>query len=100
MTGVERGRFECQARAVGAGLQYRAPAVSHPATEDGRYAPARDWRAELELPLLFKSGQHARQLVEPRLHFVAEAFMSRTDAGSKRCSSRVLAVCTAARVVE
>jgi hypothetical protein len=31
---------------------------------------------------------------------VAEAFMSRTDAGSKRCSSRVLAVCTAARVVE
>src|SRR5436190_14417322 len=188
MTGVERGRFERQARAVGAGLQYRAPAVSHPATEDGRYAPARDWRAELELPLLFKSGEHARQLVEPRLHFaaeagretlpcsqvdagngaleahvgmryrrcttpfpnrrssrnsrwprlplgsaglpppmitgqtksrhsstspalkacaarcapptvrslVAEAFMSRTDAGSKRCSSRVLAVCTAA----
>ena len=31
---------------------------------------------------------------------VAEAFMRRTDAGSKRCSSRVFAVGTAARVVE
>lgn len=79
-----------------AGLQYSAPPVSHPATEDGRHAPARNRGAELELPPLCKSGQHARQLVEPRLHFAAEASgatlpCSRVDAGNGRTHAPTVA---------
>ncbi|MGZ8761135.1 MAG: hypothetical protein ACXWXV_11285 [Aeromicrobium sp.] len=54
--------------------------------EDGRDAPAQDRGAELELPSLCNSGQDPRQLIEPRLHFAAEASgetlpCSRVDAG-------------------
>jgi len=94
--GVERGSLERQSRPVGAGLEHSAPPVSHPATEDGRHAPTRDRGAELELPPLGKSGQRARQLVEPRLHFAAEAGgetlpRSRADAGHGRTHALTVA---------
>jgi hypothetical protein len=47
--------------------------VGPPAAEDDRHARPADRRAELELPLLCKSDQHALQLVEPRLYLAAEA---------------------------
>jgi hypothetical protein len=38
---------------------------------------ARDWGAEPELPPLAERGQHARQLVEPRLHVAAKRAVRR-----------------------
>ena len=56
---LERGRLVGQAGGVGTDLQHRAPPVGHPAAQDDRHAPARDRRAELELPPLGQSVQHA-----------------------------------------
>jgi hypothetical protein len=46
--------------------------IGQPTANDDRHAPARDERAELDLPTLRKSGQNGWQLVEPRVDLVSK----------------------------
>jgi hypothetical protein len=69
---VERCRLVRQARAVGADLQYGRTPIGHPAPDNDRHAPARNERVKVHLPMLRKSTQNGRQLVQPCTDFGSE----------------------------
>jgi hypothetical protein len=68
---VERGRLVVQAFSVGAHLQHRRASVCGSALDDYRHVPARNERAQFDVPAVRQCGQNSRQLVQPRFDLTA-----------------------------